>query len=1100
MTATGHSIVSRFRLGDWIVLPDECVLEGPAGKVTLEPKLMSVLVVLCERAEETVSAEQLLIECWRGTFYGDNPVHKSIAQLRRALGDSATEPRYIATIRKRGYRIVATVSFPERYSGNVAAVPRWTSGSPYVGLGAFGADHAAVFFGRSGAQADVLARLRERTRLGHGFLLMLGPSGSGKSSLIHAGVLPLLTQPGGFDGFQAVAISEVDAMRVGNDADAALADAMLAWQVGGEALFLPGERDFLIDALASGSSALAALIEERLQRRRIPYGGDQHGMLVILVDQLERVFAAGPVPLQGLQRLFAALTDLLAGGRVTALALCRNDFYPRIAEVPALVALKTGSGVFDLALLNAGELAQIVRAPAAAAGLRFEVDEATALRLDDVLRDDAVRQPQPLPLLQHALFEIYQRRNDAGVLSFEAYRAIGGLEGALAQRAEATFASLLPAAQRRLPALLRTMVALGPDDAQPVGRRVAWAAIDDADTRALAQGFVEQRLFVSDLTGGVAGFAAAHESLFRNWPRARDWVAENRRLLLSRARVAAACRRWRDEGRRRDFLLPPGTQLDDARQLLADADTPLDADTRAYVGESSLRAQRQRRLRFAAIASVVVFGLAAGIAGMLAALARAEADQRRVQAEGLVGFMLGELTERLRALGKLDVLDSVGNEAMRYLVSLPRDDGNATTQLLRIRASRQIGEIRLARGETTANEAFAHARDLAEKLAALEPDNADAWLELGNAAFWLGQIPFQSDDYAGAGAQWQRYAEAARRLVELKPDDAQALLELSYAQNNLATLDFRGRRLDAARDRFGESAALKRRVLAQRPDDEGVSADLADTLTWIGSVEEAETAIAAATQHHREALDALQALRQRHPDDQRWRHREAVARMHVARLALAQGQVAEAVAGYEQARKSLLDLSQADPSNALWRENAALAAIHTGTAVELAGDRVHAASLQRAGLSELASGSEQATPSSDAKRLQLTARFRLALLRQAGGDATAAEDLDNLLRDLGGESADTTLHVAVLTARAETKLRQGHAEAARSDAEQALALLQKAGPNDEATALDARMRTLVLLGRSAEAQKLAKQLETAGFRHPDHVRFLSDHPLGASTP
>lgn len=1100
MTATGNAIVSRFRLGEWIVVPDECVLEGETGKVALEPKLMSVLVALCERAEETVSAEQLLIECWRGTFYGDNPVHKSIAQLRRALGDSATEPRYIATIRKRGYRIVAAVSFPERYSGNVAVVPRWTSGSPYVGLGAFGADHAAVFFGRSRAQADVLARLRERALQGLGFLLMLGPSGSGKSSLVRAGVLPLLTQVGGFDGFRAVALSEVDAMRVGNDADAALAEAMLAWKVGEEALFLPGERDYLLDALATDRAALAATIEERLQRRRIPQGEEQHGVLLILVDQLERVFAAGPAPLQGLQRLFAALTDLLAGGRVVALALCRNDFYPRIAEVPALVALKSGSGVFDLALLNAGELAQIIRAPAAAAGLRFEVDEATALRLDDVLRDDAVRQPQPLPLLQHALFEIYQRRSVAGVLSFEAYRALGGLEGALAQRAETTFASLPAAAQRQLPSLLRLMVALGPDDAQPVGRRLPWTAITDADMRALVQGLVEQRLFVSDLTGGVAGFAAAHESLFRNWPRARDWVAENRRLLLARARVAAACRRWRDEGRRRDFLLPPGTQLDDARQLLAAADAPLESDLRGYVEESAARWQRQRRLRFAAIASVVVFGLAAGIAGTIAAWARAEAEQRRAQAEGLVGFMLGELTERLRALGKLDVLDSVGNEAMRYLVSLPQDDGNATTQLLRIRASRQIGEIRLARGEDTANDAFAHARDLAEKLAAREPANTEVWLELGNAAFWLGQIHFGRDDFATAGMHWQRYAEAARHLVELKPDDGQALLELSYAQNNLATLDFRERRLDAARDRFIESAALKRRVLAQRPADESVAADLADTLTWIGSVEEAETALASAAKYHREALDALQTLRQQHPDDQRWRHRYAFARIHVAGLALAQGDVPAASAESGQAHRDLLELSQADPTNAQWRQNAAMAAIYYGLALEFAGDRQRASEMQRAGLTLLDPTEKLATPGSDGKHLQFTARFRLALLRQRDDAAAAAADLDALLRDLDATKVDTNLHVSALTARAEQALRRGDSKAANADAEQALALLQQAGPSNEATALDARMRVLALLGRSADARKLAIQLQTAGFRHPDHVRFLSDHPLGANAP
>ena len=1103
MTSSGNALASRFRLGDWLVVPDECALEGPAGKSTIEPKLMSVLVTLCERTDETISAEQLLIECWRGTFYGDNPVHKSIAQLRRALGDSATEPRYIATIRKRGYRVIAPVSFPERYSATVATVARWTTGSPYVGLGAFDADHAQVFFGRSRAQAWMLGRLRELVADGRGFVLVLGPSGSGKSSLVRAGVLPLLTQPGGFDGCTALSVTEVDAMRVGVDAYGALADAMLGWRVDDEQLFLAGERDFLVDGLANDRPLIVATIEERLSRRRPPREGDGQRVLIIIVDQLERVFASGSAPLAELERLFATLSELLAGRRVAALALCRNDFYPRVAEVPALVELKSDSGVFDLPLLAAGELAQIIRAPAVAAGLRFEHDDSTALRLDDVLRDDAVRQPQSLPLLQHALLEIYQRRSVAGVLSFEAYRAIGGLDGALAQRAEMIFNGLPAAAQRRLPELLRTMVALGPDETLPVGRRVAWADVADADTRALAQGFVEHRLFVSDLTGGVPGFAAAHESLFRNWPRAQDWVTENRRLLLARARVAAAQQRWQSEGRRRDFLLPSGTQLDDARALVADRNVSLEPDTRRYVDESIARWRRQRRLRFAAVAVVVVFGLAAGAAGVIAALARAEADQRRVQAEGLVGFMLGELTERLRALGKLDVLDSVGNEAMRYLVSLPQDDGNATTQLLRIRASRQIGEIRLSRAESTAAEAFAHARDLAEKLAEREPGNADAWLELGNAAFWLGQIPFEMDDYAGATVHWQRYLDAARRLVALRPDDAKALLELSYAQNNLATLDFRMQRMASARERFGESAALKRRVLEKTPDDDGVGADLADTLTWIGSVDEAETAIAAAEQHHREALDTLAQLRKRQPEDQRWRWREAIARTHVARLALARGAVDDAIAGYVQARTVLADLAATDTANAVWRQDAAVAAIYAGIAQELAGRRKEALALIRTGFDEIRS-TDAANASSDGLRLQEVARLRMAQIELAGGDATAQAQVDAVERNLSdlvkrspGDPSTLVTLANLLTTRAESRLAAGD-PAATGDAQRAYDLLQDVKLSNEAGVLDARMRALSLLGRQADARALAARLETAGFRHPEHIRFIANHSLGAS--
>jgi DNA-binding winged helix-turn-helix (wHTH) protein/energy-coupling factor transporter ATP-binding protein EcfA2 len=552
----------RFRVDDWLVDPAACALERDGRRHAIEPRLMDVLVVLSEHAGEVVSTEQLLIECWRGTFYGDNPVHKTVAQLRRALGDSATAPRYIATVRKRGYRLIAPVTFPEgalRRAGPARA--RWTRGSPYVGLVAFEASHREVFFGRARAQADVLHALLQRLSEERAFVLVLGPSGGGKSSLLRAGVLPLLEQAGGFDGCRMRCCAEVDWQHAALDAHVALADALLTWRDGDDALFLAGEREYLLAALAQDAAVLAARIGERLARRST--AGLRH-TAVLLLDQLEQfLLATGPNSPQP-QRLFQAVTQLLRGGHVMVLAACRDDFYPRLAAVPALTALKDDGGSLDLPLLNAGEIAQIIRAPAQAAGLEFDIDPVSSVRLDDVLRDDAVRQPQPLPLLQHALEEIYRRRS-GGTLTFAGYRAIGGLEGALAQRAEHTFANLPVAVQQQLAELLRRMVVLAGEDLSPLGRRVAWSELQDPLLRQLAQAFVDERLFVAARAGGVPGVAAAHESLFRNWPRASDWIAGNQRLLLTRARLDYACRRWREEGRRRDFLLPTGSQLDDAR-------------------------------------------------------------------------------------------------------------------------------------------------------------------------------------------------------------------------------------------------------------------------------------------------------------------------------------------------------------------------------------------------------------------------------------------------------------------------------------------------------------------------------------------------------
>lgn len=217
--------------------------------ITLEPRMMEVLIALAERAGEVISAEQLLIEVWHGSFYGDNPVHKTIAQLRRKLGDDSRQPRYIETIRKRGYRLLPKVIFPEDYRGAVIGTQVWGHGNPYVGLQAFDPAHAAVFFGRSHAIAQVLGALRAQLQSQRGLVLVSGASGCGKTSLLRAGVVPLLSQPGGLDGLEAVAVAYCN----------------LAQCRGGDVL------DTLARALATGRRASARCFRQR-RRHCCPTG------------------------------------------------------------------------------------------------------------------------------------------------------------------------------------------------------------------------------------------------------------------------------------------------------------------------------------------------------------------------------------------------------------------------------------------------------------------------------------------------------------------------------------------------------------------------------------------------------------------------------------------------------------------------------------------------------------------------------------------------------------------------------------------------------------------------------------------------------------
>jgi WD40 repeat protein len=524
----------------------------------------------------------------------------------------------------------------------------WTAGSPFRGLSPFEFEHAAVFFGRSGAVGDVLTALRKQAAAGRAFVLVLGASGSGKSSLARAGVVPLLAQPGVVEGvglWRRAAFRPADSAAAGGDPFDALAAALLRPEAlpelaadGTTAAALAGllrENPIGAHLLAKGALAHAAAGLPR------PHGagGPPEARLALVADQLEELFTMDRLSAADRAAFVAALASLARGGRAWVVATLRSDFYARCAELPELIALKDGPGPgqYDLLPPTPAEIGQLVRRPASAAGLRFEADPQTGQPLDDVLRDAAAASPESLPLLQFALEVLYERRAAEDVLTHAAYRDLGGVEGALARRAEATFASLPPDVQASLPRVLRMLVAVGTGDDASATRRKA--PLDEVTTgpaeRALVEAFVTARLFVADLSDAArAGDASAasavvsvaHEALLRHWPRLLAWLDADRELLRVRQRVSAAAARWAGEGRPADLLLPDGKPLAEARGLASAAGFELSANERELVAASSARAAGRRRLRRAAVSALAILAVAAGAAALYADRLRGRAD------------------------------------------------------------------------------------------------------------------------------------------------------------------------------------------------------------------------------------------------------------------------------------------------------------------------------------------------------------------------------------------------------------------------------------------------------------------------------------------
>jgi len=915
-----------FQLGDWQALPAENALVRAGLRVQIEPRCMDVLLCLARAEGGVVPADRLLDECWAGIDTGDNPLHKTIAALRRVLGDSATKPHYIETIRKRGYRILVPVHFVDINETAFAPVVPAMSASPFRGLEPFDADHSGCFFGRDSAVAELMERIARQCENGSGFLLALGASGCGKTSLLHAGLLPRLRALP--EGHPARPLAVVQ-WRPGSSIEArtpwrALAELLVAAlpAAGTDAEAVRASAPAASPAIDADWLSLSpeAAITALLARHAGAVPPD--GRLYLVIDPFEQLFSHAGITPDVRAAFVAMLATLAACPRVFVLAACRNEFYPQITQLPELMRLKAGAGQYDVPAPTAGELAQMIRHPALAAGLSFEAD-ASGARLDDVLRDAASRGSEVLPLLEYALDELYRSRDARGTLTFAAYAAMGGVEGAIGRRAEQTINQLAPPAQAALGRLMSRLVVIGGND-HVGGRRARFAELGGEVERQLLDALVAARLIVTELVNGEPCFLASHEALFRHWPRVIGWIERHRAALRLRERVAPLVARWTAEGESPDFLLPPGRQLDEAGELLASDELELSAEEVAWLAASVARAARLRRRSRVAIAVLAMLAVVSTALALIAWDARQAAVERRREAEGLMSFMLGTLADKLRPIGRLELLNDVSEQALHFLADT-RGDDDLPTRMARARALQVGAEVEHGRGRLDSAE-----HQVQAALALLPEQPADISAPkllrlLGELHYWIGQLYYDRQDWPRALAAFADYRACAERWRALLPDDRDAAMELSYALTSLGSIAIAQGHLPDAGQLFQESVALKQMLRAGHEDDDQLAADLGDSLSWTAVIHERQMRFGAAAEVYEQAAQMISTVAARRRNEGDWQDRASVVRLLQAMQLINIGNDAAARDAVRAAREQI-DLALAiDAERPEWQRHAAQA-------------------------------------------------------------------------------------------------------------------------------------------------------------------------------
>jgi WD40 repeat protein/tRNA A-37 threonylcarbamoyl transferase component Bud32 len=454
---------------------------------------------------------------------------------------------------------------------------------PFKGLASFEPVDADYFFGRERLVAELVARL-----VGAGFLGIVGPSGSGKSSVLRAGLLP------------------------------ALAGGVLPGSGSWRRLLLrPGERPLeeLRRVLVSGAKDPLAEALDALPR---------NARLLLAVDQLEELFTACRSDAER-----AAFADTLARAaadperRAVVVVALRADFYGRFAAYPGLAKLLGANHVL-VGPMQASELRRAVELPAGRVGLRVEPE------LSDALVDDVEGEPGALPLLSTALLELWQKRQD-NVLTLAAYSESGGVHGAVARLAEGTYARIPDGRKQLVRAIMLRLVGEAEGEGgAPVRRRAPLAELDlerNEDVADVLATLADSRL----VTVSEGNVEVAHEALLSEWPRLREWIEEDTEGRRLRRHITQAAGEWDAAGRDQGELYR-GARLAAALDWTADHALDVNELEREFVTESrevsekeASRARRTNRRLRALLVGVAVLLAAAVAGGIFAVVQRGEA-------------------------------------------------------------------------------------------------------------------------------------------------------------------------------------------------------------------------------------------------------------------------------------------------------------------------------------------------------------------------------------------------------------------------------------------------------------------------------------------